>query len=330
MKATIVIPTRNEEAFIAECLDSVLANDFPKKEFEIIIADGMSADKTCGIIKEYQKKHKNITLLENKKINTAAGLNLAIKKAKGKYIVRMDAHTVYAKDYIKNCIELIEQKKGDNVGGPAISVATNTTGKAIAAVTTTPFCMGGADFRNKNAEGYTETVYLGTFEKELFEKIGYFDESTETNQDDEFNYRMTEKGYKIYLSPKIKSKYYCRNSFKKLFIQYFKYGFFKIRVLEKHIKSIKLRQIVPAIFLLTIIFLLLASIFSKTAKTILFSTVTAYLIFLIIAATIVSIKNKLKYFPLSLIAIAIIQTSYGAGFILGIIKRIIKKIEDEK
>ena len=190
---SIIIPCRNEEKFIGKCLDSIIAQDYPKNSIEILILDGRSTDRTREILKKYTQKYSFIKVLDNpKKIQTTA-LNIGIKKARGEIIIRMDAHNIYEKSYMSKCVTYLRKYDVDNVGGICVTLPANNTiiAKSIALALSHPFGVGNVYFRigSKNPR-FVDTVPFGCYKKEIFEKIGLFDENLVRNQDIEFNLRL--------------------------------------------------------------------------------------------------------------------------------------------
>src|SRR5919109_4776451 len=245
---SVVIACRNEQAHIEACVRSVLAQRSPTGGFELIVADGMSDDGTRSILRRLAKESRRLRVVDNPHQIVSSGLNTAIRAARGKIIVRMDAHTEYAPDYINQCLAALADTWADNVGGPARTKASNYTQAAVSAAYHSPFAVGGARFHNVDYEGYVDTVTYGCWRREVFDRIGPFDEALVRNQDDEFNLRLTKAGGKIWQSPRIKSWYRPRASLRGLFQQYMQYGYWKVRVIQKHRLPASVRHLVPGLF----------------------------------------------------------------------------------
>ncbi len=253
-KVSVIVPILNEEKYIRNCLESILNQDYPKICLEVILIDGGSEDKTLDIISEYAAKYDFIKLLKNEKKIIPCALNIGIKNASGKYIVRMDAHASYANDYISKCIEYLKKIKCANVGGTTVVKGKSFVQKIIAAAYHSPFALGGSKHYDENYEGYTDTVAWGAFEREYLLKIGLYDENLPRSEDDDLNFRITERGDKVFVTPKIKSIYYPRDTFWGLFSQYFNYGKWKVAVIKKHHKPSRLAHLVPMLFAAFLIF----------------------------------------------------------------------------
>ena len=231
----------------------------------MIVADGMSDDGTRAILEQFAKTEPRLKIVDNPNRIVSTGLNAALAVARGKVIIRMDAHTEFARDYVRSCLEVLEATGADNVGGPWVAKGSGQVGRAIAAAFQSPFAMGGARGHDPSYEGTVDTVYLGCWPRRVFDQIGLFDEELVRNQDDEFNLRLTEHGGRIYQSPRIRSWYTPRNSLRALLNQYKQYGYWKVRVIRKHQKPASIRHLVPAAFMCSLVMLGAASFWSSLA-----------------------------------------------------------------
>ncbi len=317
---SVIVPVLNEEKYINGCLDSLLKQDYPKENLEIILVDGNSNDKTVDIIKEYTQKYSFIKLVSNPQKTVQYAMNIGIKNSSGKYIVRMDAHAEYSSDYISKCIEYLKKTKAANVGGTTVVRGKSFTQKVIAAAYHSPFALGGSKHYDENYEGYADTVAWGAFEREYLLKIGMYDEKLPRSEDDDLNFRIIERGDKIFVTPKIKSIYYPRDSFLKLFKQYFEYGKWKVAVIKKHHKPSRIAHLVPMMFVLFLIFGMILSFFGSFFKFAYLSVLSFY----VLINLIFSFKNKYTWDFLSktglFVAHLVIHVSYGLGFLSGIFK----------
>jgi glycosyltransferase involved in cell wall biosynthesis len=248
-KVSIIIPTYNEEENIRVCLES-LRDDFVVKNAEIIVADGGSKDRTIKIIEDFGLSHPNVAvrLIENPLKHQSFGLTAGIKAAQGKIIVRIDAHARYPKSYVQKCVALLEKTGADNVGGAMCAKGTGGFQKLVALAMNHPIGVGDAKFHLGRESGYVDTVYLGTFRRDLFKKLGFFDPYQ--NQDAEFNLRILESGGKIFLDNSIKVDYFPRSSLGALINQYFNYGRGRCRTTLKHRRFTSFRQLVPILLVL--------------------------------------------------------------------------------
>ena len=250
MIISTIIPCREEESFIGKCLDSIVRQDYPKDLTEIFVVDGMSTDKTREIIDKYTSMYPYVNLLNNSKGVVPTALNIGIKKAKGEYIIRMDAHTEYAYDYVSKCVEWLNKTGVENVGGPIISKPGSDTlvARAIALATSNVFGVGNSKFRTSLNSGYVDTVTFGAWPKRVFEEIGLFDERLIRNQDIELNARIRKAGGKIFLTPEIKSYYYCREDLKGLWKQNFQNGKWVIYTKAVTPCCLSWRHFIPLLF----------------------------------------------------------------------------------
>ncbi len=253
---SIVVPCRNEAAYVGPLLDSILANEYPRDRLEVLIVDGMSDDGTRAVIAGYASRHPVIRLLDNVKRNTPCALNLGISHARGTIIMRMDAHVQYPPTYIADLVDWLERTGADNVGGGCVTLpaGATATARAIAAVLAHPFGIGNARFRlGTNEPREVDTVPFGCFQRALFERVGLFDEDLVRNQDDEFNFRLLRAGGRVLLVPGVVCSYYARRSVRQLARMFYQYGYFKPLVALKIGRIMTLRQLVPAVFVLSVL-----------------------------------------------------------------------------
>jgi len=181
---SVILPCRNESGYIEDSLKSILAQEAPEGGFEVLVADGVSNDGTREYLERLSAENPRVRLLNNPGRIVSTGLNAALREARGSVIVRMDAHTVYAPDYIKQCLAVLRETGADNVGGPMCTTATTYKERAIRAVFHSPFAVGGARSHNPDYEGFVDTVIYGCWKKSVFDSVGGFDEELVRNQDD--------------------------------------------------------------------------------------------------------------------------------------------------
>lgn len=315
---SVVIPCRNEENYISKCLDAFLQQTYPEELFEVLVCDGFSDDNTRVIVNEYEKKYKNIKMLDNKGLSAPKGMNEGIKYSKADIVIIFGAHAYPDKDFIKNNVKALEKENVGCAGGPIKTVSENIVGKAVALAMSSPFGVGNALFRYAQKEMYVDTVAFGAYRREVLDEVGYFDDELVRNQDDELNYRVCKAGYKILLSPKIKSVYYSRGSLKKLWKQYYQYGFWKVRVMQKHGKTASVRHLVPMAFVLANVFGIALGIFFKPILILWMAQLAAYLA-LDVVTSIKLAKDDLKLMKYMPLIFPILHISYGLGFINGIL-----------
>ncbi|HVB59171.1 MAG TPA: glycosyltransferase family 2 protein [Candidatus Acidoferrales bacterium] len=323
---SIVIACCNESKHVRAFVDSLLAQDLAAFDWEIIIADGASTDGTRRVLREYARRDSRITVIDNPARIVSSGLNAAIRAARGEIILRMDAHTEYAPDYVRACVEALEKTAADNVGGPARTRAEGLLPRAIQAAYHSRFSTGGARFHDDNYSGYVDTVPYGCWRKETLLKLGLFDEELVRNQDDEFNLRLTRAGGKIWQSSDIVSWYRPRATLSALFRQYFQYGFWKVRVIRKHKIPGSWRHLIPAAFIAANFALLLATavaaILGDGTPAQKFLIAWAALLALYVAALLAASCFSARRFGWRLLpylpaAFATFHCSYGLGFLAG-------------
>jgi len=312
---SIVIPCFNEEKFIGECLSSIVNQLYPRNLIEVIVVNGNSTDSSVDKIKEFHSKLSNLILLDNPKRITPVGLNIGVKNAKGKIIVILGAHSYIADNFIQNAVKELNQTDADCVGGPITNKGTTFVGKAIALAMQASFGVGNSLFRISNKKQYVDTVAFGAYRKEIFEKIGYFDESLTRNQDFEFNQRIIQSGKKILLTPAISSFYYCRSSLPKLFKQYFLYGFWKGKVVKKNLSFFKVRYQIPALFILTILMLGVGGVFYHFLWCLLGCLLIIYLFLSSSVSIYLGMIKNLKYIPILPFVFATLHIAFGFGLL---------------
>ena len=240
---SVLMPVRNEGAFMSRSLKAVLAQDYPQDRMEILVIDGMSTDSTRATIAAFQADDQRIKLLDNPGRIVPTGLNAAHRVATGEIIVRVDGHCEIAPDYVCRCVDHLQHEPVDAVGGPLETVGETLVASAVAAAMSSPFGVGGSAFRTvKEKSMLTDTVAFPAYKRSVVERAGFFDEELVRNQDDEYNYRLRKLGAKILLASDVHCRYYSRSSLRSLGRQYLQYGYWKVRVLQKHPGQMQPRQ----------------------------------------------------------------------------------------
>jgi glycosyltransferase involved in cell wall biosynthesis len=242
---SVIMPVRNEADFLAESLGAVLTQDYLPDRMEVLIADGMSTDGTRDIVSDLATRYPRcpITVLDNPGRIVATGLNAALRVARGEIIIRIDGHCRIASDYVSRCVDHLRRDEVDGVGGSINTVAGTAVGRAIAGAMSSPFGVGGSAFRTiKGRTMLVDTVPFPAYSRHAIDMAGPFDEELVRNQDDEYNYRLRKLGARILLAADIKSDYYSRTSLGSLWRQYFQYGYYKVRVMRKHVRQMQVRQ----------------------------------------------------------------------------------------
>jgi succinoglycan biosynthesis protein ExoA len=315
---TVIMPIRNEAHYIQRSLGSVLAQDYPHDRVEVLVVDGMSDDGTREIVQRIADSTSQtpVTLLNNSSRIVPPALNIGLHNARGAIIIRVDGHCEIASTYVRRCVELLQTTGADNVGGLQRAIADGWIARAIALATSSPFGVGSGRFHYADEPGWVDTVYLGAYRREVFDRIGGFDEELVRNQDDEFNFRLTQSGGKIWLDPSIHSVYYSRASLRKLWRQYFEYGFYKVRVIQKRGGASSWRQLVPGAFVLSLLTnILLALVARRKAWALLvagpYAVANA-------AASILTARRSPRLLPLLSVTFLTLHFAYGLGFLAGL------------
>lgn len=259
---SVIIPLLNEERYIENLIDSLIKQTYPIENMEWIFVDGNSSDGTLALIENYALTGKYpVILLNNPKKKTPYALNMAIEKAKGRYIVRLDAHSYFYPDYIEKCVYYLDTTDADNVGGIAETEATGFKGRAIAKMLSTRFGVGGSDFRTGDGDRFVDTVPFGAFRREIFDKVGLFNPKLLRSEDNDMNSRIRSSGGKIWLAEDIRFKYYCRDTYKGILKMGLQNGNALFFTLRENPKAMSLRHFIPFLFLLSLIILPIASAF---------------------------------------------------------------------
>lgn len=323
---SIIIPVFNEEAFLSNCIKSVLEQDYPKELIEILIVDGNSTDNSAKIIANYASTYDNIKYLLNYDRVTPISLNKAISESMGDLIIRLDSHSIYPKDYISKLVYYSTKLNAANVGG-IVKTTPSKSGLvplSISIALTHFFGVGNSLYRIKSRKKLPEyievdTVPFGCFKREVFSKYGKFDIELIRNQDNEFNERIKKGGEKIYLIPSVEIIYFSRENYKKLFNMFFGYGKFGPLVDKKIGKRKNLRRYIPAIFVLYSVLLVILKICGIDFK-ILYMGILIYIILGFVFSLSLSIRSKnLMLFPLIWYSFGISHFSYGLGYLWGLI-----------
>lgn len=316
MFASIIVPLYNEEKYVANCIESLTKQTFPLERMEWIFVDGCSTDKTVEIIETYIAKNEYpIVLLKNEKRKTPFALNLAIERAQGDYIIRLDAHASFNSDYIEKCVYYLEHTDADNVGGVAETTANGYVGGAIAQMLSTKFGVGGSDFRVGDGNKYVDTVPFGAFRREVFERVGFFNPKLLRSEDNDMNARIRESGGKIWLADDVRFKYYCRDSVQGILKMATQNGNALFFTLRENPKAMSVRHFVPFAFLASLIALPTLAFFFPIVWTLFCVEIGAYLILDLYYSFF---KGKLRYAPATLALYPAFHVAYGWGSLLGL------------
>lgn len=315
------MPVRNEAAYIERSLGAVLAQNYPAECMEILVIDGMSTDGTREYVGAAQARHPNLRLIDNPRGIVPPALNIGLGRARGEVIVRVDGHCEIAPDYVRRCVEHLQADGVAAVGGPIETVGETEEAQAIALAMSSWFGVGGSAFRTvKDRPMMVETVAFPAYTRETIDRIGPFDEDLVRNQDDEYNYRLLKSGGRILLSPDIRSRYYSRSSLRSLWRQYYQYGFWKVRVMQKHPRQMRWRQFVPPALVAGLAGSAGLGLVFRPFRLLLAFIVALYLAVDLIASLAMGRTHGLRHAPRLMIIHPILHFSYGLGFLVGLVR----------
>jgi glycosyltransferase involved in cell wall biosynthesis len=328
---SIIIPCRNEAVFISKCLDSLIANDYPKDKIEILVVDGLSTDKTLNIVGEYLAKFPFIKILQNPQKVFPAAVNIGVKESRGDLMFIVGAHATYDTLYLSKCVESSLKNNADNVGGvlKTLPVENNLAGSLITFVLSNSFGVGNSKFRTGSCDMMeVDTVFGGCYKREVFQKYGMFIEDLTSTSDYEFNKRIKQQGARILLFPDIKVTYFTRSSVIKFIKNNMRNGFWSIYpiALTKSL-PVSLRHLVPLFFILSLIFLLLLSLKWGFAINVLLGLLLFYLL-CSLYFSIRSIEKNYHLIPFLPIVFFILHVTYGLGSLWGAVKVILFKMKN--
>ncbi len=318
---SVVMPVRDEAGFMTRSLGAVLAQDYPPDRMEVIVADGMSGDGTREVVLRLAASDPRVTLVENPGRIAPTALNAAIARSRGDVVVRVDGHCEVAPDYISRCVAHLAAGDADGVGGPLETVGETPVARVIALAMGFPFGVGGAPFRTRRAyTGLVDTVAFPAYTRAALERAGPYDEELVRNQDDEYNYRLRSFGGRILLAADVRARYFSRGALRSLFRQYFQYGLFKVRVLQKHPRQMRPRQFIPPLFVATLLLLALGALFAPAARIGLLGVAGTYVVACLLASAAAARGTGFPEALLLPAVFAVLHLSYGIGFLAGLVR----------
>lgn len=328
---SIIIPCRNEGKFIGKCLDSIIAQNYPKERIEVFVVDGMSDDETRKIMENYIKKNLYIKLLDNPKKITPRALNIGIKNSKGDLVLWMSSHNQYEKEYVSKCVYYLKKFNADAVGGIIKTLPRNNTlmGNLICTAISHPFGVGKSIHKiGSKKPQWADTAFGVCYKKKIFKKVGTFNENLVRGQDMEFNLRLKKTGFRMLLVPEIVSQYYPRSNLSSFIKHNFKNGLWAILPFKyASVIPVSWRHLVPFVFTSSLIITLVLSIFSPFLLFIFVLLFGSYSIINLYFSLMTSKRKKyLKYFFLMPLMFFTLHMSYGLGSICGITKIIFSKL----
>ena len=319
-RVSVVVPARNEAEHIETCVRSILANDYPSGLVEVLVADGMSEDETAKIVWRLAQEDGRVRLIENRRRITPVAFNLGIEAAAGEIIFIVGGHSRVPTDFLSKSVRTLQDHpEAWCVGGAIRTVSSSYVGRAISAAMSTPVGAGNARFRLGNYKGYVDTVTFPCYWRWVFDRIGMFDEELVRNQDDEFNLRLIQAGGKIYMDSDIQSEYYSRGSLRKLARQYFQYGFWRIRTIQKRRQPATLRQVAPLAFVCLWLALVVGTLLWRPLGYGLLGFAGVYLLGLLAGAAAVARKAGLSCAQPAALVFVIVHFCYGLGSVWGVV-----------
>lgn len=322
---SVIIPCYNEQATIRLLLEALYHQSYPRQKLEVILSDGMSTDNTRVEVARFQTDFPDLSVrvVDNAQRSIPSGLNRAIEAAQGVYIVRLDAHSVPAQDYIERSVAALQAGEGDNVGG-VWEIRPGGPGwiaRSIAAAAAHPLGVGDALYRYTSQAAYVDTVPFGAFSRQLLTELGGYDESLLSNEDYELNARLRARGGRVRLDPRIRSGYFARSSLGKLARQYFRYGYWKLQMLRRYPRTLRWRQALPPVFVLGVLGLLLLAPFWNLARILLVCGIGVYLLVLFAGSLPTALHKRDPLLALGMpLAIAVMHLSWGSGFIVSLLR----------
>lgn len=328
-KVAVVIPTLNEEKFIACCLDSVIAQSYPFDDMDVMVVDGGSKDRTKEIVEDYKRKYQNIRFLNNPGRIQSIAFNIGVKSSDAPYIVRLDAHATYNHRYIEKCIEKFSANAEvlgcapefvGNVGG-VWNIRPQHSGliaESSAILNQSRFGIGGAAFRVGAPAGFVDTVPFGCFPRKVLEKVGGMREDLPRGEDNEFNSRIRKAGYKIYLDPKIVCSYFSRDTLRTNMKQMYANGESIGHLFYVDKDSVGIRHLIPLLFVGSILcgvalaFVWLPFFYALLAELCLYFTCD------LLASILAAKEHGWKYLLPLFVMFFCVHISYGWGTIVGL------------
>jgi succinoglycan biosynthesis protein ExoA len=322
-KVSIIVPCYNEEARIQGLLEAIAAQTIPQADMEVVVADGLSTDGTAQVVERFAAAHPGLALrlIQNPGRSIPSAVNSAVAAAAGEIILRLDGHSRPYPDYVALCLSDLAAGIAENVGGvwEIKPGGESWIAESIAVAAAHPLGVGDALYRIADRPAYVDTVPFGAFRRDLFERLGGFDETLLTNEDYEFNARIRRTGGRIWLDPLIRSIYYARESLGALARQYWRYGFWKYRMLRRYPSTLRWRQALPPAFVASLIVCLLLSWIPFFAW-LFVAEVGTYILVLAFAGLVAASRRRRAFLVLGLpLSIACMHLSWGAGFIWSMI-----------
>jgi GT2 family glycosyltransferase len=317
-----VIPCRNEERNIRECIEAIYASELDGDDIEVLVIDGMSTDATPREVNKLQSLYPNLRLIPNVRQITPVAFNIGIRESRGEYIQIVGARQIISRDYLKEAMRVLRSDPQIwCVGGRVVNAYQDENSEIIGLAMASPFGVGAGNFRTLRESGYVDTVGTPMYRRSVFERIGPFSEGLIRNQDDELNYRITAAGGKIYLNANVEVKYYVRVRVSHLFRQYFQYGYWKVYVNRMHHTVTSTRQLVPLLFVVGLGVGSLVSLLLPSLRWIYLLGLSLY-VGMSVVFGISSAEEVVKGLRVAAV-FPVLHVAYGWGYLRGIIDAIL-------
>ena len=328
-RVSVIVPVRNEERYIEHCLAQLLSQDYPGSRLEILVVDSMSEDGTRAIVHRLQKSTGAkegagpdgsvppvIRLLEDPNRQRASALNKGILSARGEVIARVDARSMVPRDYVARCVATLSKTGADNVGGVQQPIARSPMQEAIGMAMSHPFGIGNAQFRLGRRSGFVDTVYLGSYRRAVFDKVGLFDDAAPVlSEDSDINQRFRDSGGRVYLNTEIRAGYFPRETLGSLGRLYFRYGGARAGNFLKHRKLTSWRQAVPPIFLIGLVAIAALALTGRIPRAVLFALLGGYLVCdLGVSAHLAWLRRKWYLWPRLVAVFPCMHFAWALGF----------------
>ena len=328
-RISIIVPSYNEQATIGQLLEAIYHQTYPHADLEVVIADGLSEDATREEIDNFQKEYPdlNIRIVDNTARTIPSAINCAIRAARGETIIRMDAHSQPYPDYVERCLSALEAGLGANVGGvwEIKPGGKSWIASSISLAASHPLGVGDAGYRIGAQASSVDTVPFGAFRRALIDEVGFFDETLLTNEDYEFNARIRQSGRRVWLDPEIVTVYYARSTLRELARQYWRYGYWKFRMLRRYPETLRWRQALPPLFVASLIGLTIL-VWWPIAGWLLGMELSLYFLILFFAGLLASVRQQKLFFFIGLpLSISTMHLAWGGGFLWSMLMSMLGK-----
>jgi len=317
---SVIVAVRNEEKYIRECLDSLIAQDYLRDRYEVLIVDGRSADGTREIVEGYAKTHPNIKLVDNPRVNAAAGRNIGIKEARGEVLIMFSGHARAEGNFISTLTSKLAACDSSVAGvgcGHETPPDAPFIAKSIGLVMGSRFGGYGTTFPRGGEERFVDSIAFTAYRREIFERVGLHDERFVVGQDGELNLRIKKAGYRLLYTPKTMAHHHKKDSLSKFSKQMFNYGVARAKMIRKHPDTSRALYFMPSLFVLALIFLSILSLFIHVVVYPFLVVICAYFVCALISSAAIAWKHGVGYLALPIVYF-IEHAAYGLGFLWGI------------